>query len=431
MNRFCGLCCVLLFVGFTSAEALEVGAGVADITPDVNAFKVPMAGYGARLGRPATGVHDPLHAKVLYMKGGERRMALITCDLRSSTPEFKGQIVQKCADLGLTLDSVFVAGSHTHDGPSMYPEKFWQLQFGAYDPKIVDIMSSSVAKAVHDAARTAAPARIGFAQGKAEGFTRNRRWGYDAEKRKAANEQPVVDPRLLVMRVDAMDGACRAVLVNIASHPTILDADNMEISAEWPGVLQSELEKVFPGSTALFLNGAEGDQSPAGANGADAFARVEDYGKRLAVLAAEMAKSVETKPDLPIGFARGTPDLPPLTFPEGAKQKFASFQEAAKEGLPRKAEIQLFKIGPVVLVGLPGEPILEVGQAVEHAVAAHDFETVIAVGLSNDYIGYLVSEKEYAHGGYEVESRSYYGPGLGKFLAEQAAKISEGLQSPR
>jgi hypothetical protein len=84
-----------------------------------------------------------------------------------------------------------------------------------------------------------------------------------------------------------------------------------------------------------------------------------------------------------------------------------------------------------VLVGLPGEPILEVAQAAEEAAKAKGFGHAIAIGLANDYIGYLVNEKEYAHGGYEVESRSYYGPGLGKFLAENAAAIAAEMKGDR
>jgi len=57
-------------------------------------------------------------------------------------------------------------------------------------------------------------------------------------------------------------------------------------------------------------------------------------------------------------------------------------------------------------------------------VLEQSFEGAVVIGLANDYIGYLVNEPEYAHGGYEVESRSYYGPGLGAFLAEQAGKIA-------
>ena len=43
---------------------------------------------------------------------------------------------------------------------------------------------------------------------------------------------------------------------------------------------------------------------------------------------------------------------------------------------------------------------------------------------AHDHIGYIVNEKEYGHGGYEVDSRSYYGPGLGAFIATHAAETA-------
>src|SRR6185295_11142079 len=55
-----------------AANGLEFGVATCDITPDVNAYKVPMAGYGARKGKPSTGVHDPLHAKVLLFRDGKK-----------------------------------------------------------------------------------------------------------------------------------------------------------------------------------------------------------------------------------------------------------------------------------------------------------------------------------------------------------------------
>ncbi len=409
--------------------ALEAGTAVADITPDVQAFKVPLAGYGARMGRPATGVHDPLHAKVLYLRDGATRMALITCDLRSSTPEFKRQIVERCPAPGFTLDNVFVACSHTHDGPSMYPEKFWQMQFGKYDPKIVEIMSAAVAEALAKAVQNAVPVKVGYGAGRAEAFVHNRRFGYDAEKRKAAQETPVTEPVFRMLRVDGLDGSAKAVVVNFACHPTILSEKNMAISAEWPGVLQAEVEKAIPGAVAMFTNGAEGDQSPEGVQGTDEFERMRDFGTRLAAVMAPVAQAIETRPDCPIAYCRITPELPPLSFPEGAKTKYATYRKAAQEGLPRRAEIQILRIGPAAIVGLPGEPIMEVGQAVRQAVERQGLEHVLVAGLANDYIGYLVNEKEYAHGGYEVESRSYYGPGLGAFLAEHAGKAAATIGS--
>jgi hypothetical protein len=65
------------------AEALEVGVAGCDITPDVTGHAVPLAGYGARKGQPATGVHDPLHAKVLFLREGQKSMALVTFSPRT------------------------------------------------------------------------------------------------------------------------------------------------------------------------------------------------------------------------------------------------------------------------------------------------------------------------------------------------------------
>jgi len=282
-----------------------------------------------------------------------------------------------------------------------------------------------VAEAIHDAAKNAVPSKVGFGEAEATGFTHNRRWGYDNEARKAAGETPNTEPIVWILRVDGMDGKCRALLVNFACHPTILDSDNMLISAEWPGVMRRELEKQIPGATALFTNGGEGDQSPDGANGESNFQRMEDFGTRLGRLIAEKAKTIETKPGLPVHCARVLAELPPLSFPESAKGKFAKMAEAATAALPRKAEIQMLRIGPVALVGLPGEPILAVAQAVRQSVQAAGIKRAVPVGLANDYIGYIVNEKEYAHGGYEVESRSYYGPGLGAFMAEQAGNLAK------
>jgi len=418
----------VLCLAVVRAPALDVGAASCDITPDVKNHKVPMAGYGARKNQPATGVHDPLHAKVLMLRDGKKLMALVTCDLRSVSPLLKKQALEKTAELGLTADTLFFCGSHTHDGPSIYPEKFWQLQFGACEPEVIDAMSSAIAEGLRAAAKNLAPARVGFGSERLEGFTHNRRWNYDNDARKAAGETPAINPILSVLRVDGSDGKCRALLVHFATHPTLLGATNMQISAEWPGVLQKELETAFPGSVALYCNGAEGDQSPEGAQGEDQFDRVKNYGKRVAGRAQALAQRIETKPGESIGIVRITPDLPPIGFSPGAQNgPYKSYESAAKEALPKQAEIQVLRIGDVALAGLPGEPICEVGLDTQKQVAAAGFKNALTIGLANDYVGYIVNEKEYPHGGYEVDQRSYYGPGLGAFLASKAGEAARKL----
>jgi neutral/alkaline ceramidase-like enzyme len=407
-----------------TAVALEAGVGVADITPDLDQHVVPLAGYGARLGKPSTGVHDKLQAKVLYLRDGARTAALITCDLRSMTPEFKGQVIEKSAHLGFTADNVLICSSHTHAGPSFFSEAFWQMQFGKHDPAIVDIMTTNVAKALEAAVKSAQGVKVGFGQTRAEKFTRNRRWGYDTAAREAAGEQRALDPVLSVLRFDDATDTPIALLVHYATHPTIAGHENMEVSAEWPGVLQRELETAFPEAVALYANGALGDQAPAGAQGEDDFARIEDFGSRLASVAADMARGIQTTPGSAVRSARTTPELPERSFTENAKRRYGEYLETALAGIPTHAEVQALRIGPIALVGLPGEPIVEVGQATQTAAAAHGFEHVLVLGLANDYIGYIVNGKEYAHGGYEVDARSYYGPGLGHFMAQAAGRTA-------
>src|SRR2546421_824879 len=114
--------CFAYHLAAAAGQTLEVGVASCDITPDVKAHKVPLAGYGARKGQPSTGVHDKLHAKVLCLRQSGKVMALVTCDLRSVTPQLKQQTLEKADRLHLTADTLFLCASHTHDGPSIFPE---------------------------------------------------------------------------------------------------------------------------------------------------------------------------------------------------------------------------------------------------------------------------------------------------------------------
>ena len=425
-----GFCVAVIALRCTApAGALDGAVAMCDITPDVEAHAVPMAGYGDRKGKPSTGVHDPLHAKVLLLRDGETVIALITSDLRSITKEFTSQILAKSVGLGLTKENLMVTASHTHCGPSMYPEQFWQFQFGAYDPSIVEAMSDAVAAALRQATAALEPVRIGFASAQLPEFTRNRRWGYDTEAREAAGEEPCLNPALWVMRMDAGAGECRGVLVHYATHPTILGADNFLLSAEWPGVAQREVEAAFPGSVAMYMNGAEGDQAPAGATGDDGFARAEDFGTRLAHEAIRLATSIETKSDAPIAYAYTEFPLGEPVFSEAAQQgPYAFLLPSALEALPRAAVVQQFRVGDAVFAALPGEPLCEVGLDVERRLTMLGVKHPVVVGLANDYIGYIVNAKEYAHGGYEVDQRSYYGPSLGERLAKATGDSASRLK---
>ncbi|HJQ69499.1 MAG TPA: hypothetical protein VKA70_11020, partial [Blastocatellia bacterium] len=53
------------------------GVGKSDITPTIG---TPLAGYGARMGRPSTGVHDATEARALIIDNGEQKIAFVSVD---------------------------------------------------------------------------------------------------------------------------------------------------------------------------------------------------------------------------------------------------------------------------------------------------------------------------------------------------------------
>ena len=73
-------------------------------------------------------------------------------------------------------------------------------------------------------------------------------------------EPKPVDPELSVLRFDDLQGKPIAVLVNFAAHPTMLKPADRLFSADYPGQMKNEVERVL-GTQCVFMQGAAGDMS--------------------------------------------------------------------------------------------------------------------------------------------------------------------------
>ena len=73
-------------------------------------------------------------------------------------------------------------------------------------------------------------------------------------------------------------------------------------------------------------------------------------------------------------------------------------------------------LGELVLVGAPGELITELGLRVkQEGTQITGAPHVVVGGLADQWISYILSDKEYRQGGYEA-SVSFYGPKLGETI---------------
>ncbi|MCC6489608.1 MAG: neutral/alkaline non-lysosomal ceramidase N-terminal domain-containing protein, partial [Candidatus Hydrogenedentes bacterium] len=66
-----------------------------------------------------------------------------------------------------------------------------------------------------------------------------------------------------------------------------------------------------------------------------------------------------------------------------------------------QAPVQVMQIGPLVIVGIPGELFVEYGLEMKHRVKQGKNRPMILAGYANDYLGYLVTPRAVHTGGYE------------------------------
>ncbi len=411
---------LMVSVGPATAS-LSAGAAKAVMTPLSDFPEVSLGGFGERQGQPAQGVHDELYSRALVLSDGETKIALVSADLLVIAPMMKEALLAKVADLGFTDDTLLLAATHSHSAPECtHPGgDVWPLAFGKYNPGLADWIATRIAESIRAANDALQPAQLGFAAARVEGLSRNRR----------KTGGGILDSTMTVMKVARAGGADArpiAIVVNFAAHPTIMGAGNLLYSADWPGAMNFALELwLGRGGVSLFFNGAQGDQTHAGEFGSG-WERVAAYGNAVAKEAWKLAPDIAMSSDVRIGARSINWDLPQTrvsaAFMETTGREYGMALEQVKGILgalfPRRVRLQAIRIGEGVLMAAPGEAIAELGVQMRADAAALGAKYPMVIGLANNYVGYILSPKQYELGGYEAGT-SFYGPQLGAILVAQ------------
>ena len=428
-----GLALTLIFA-FTAQAELLAGAAKADITPNVQEHKIPSSGYGVRGRKPMQGVHDPVMAKALVLKSGEAQAAIVTLDLIGVSRELRQAVLKRLEGTGIGDQNLLITASHTHSGPGAMEKNFIAgLVFGGYQKWLVDWTADRIAGAVKEAQAGLKPAVLKAASGQAPGLTLNRRdpaksYNYDTRRFSNAydpgNPENVTDDEIIVLRVDDASGRPLALLVSFATHGTVLGADNMLISADWPGAMQRELEQAFPPAVVLYMNGAQGDQAPAMPDNPDDFACLEIIGQNVAQAALPLAQNALPIPAEPVAAvlirreidvpvrAMGFP-IPKILF----KRWYPSMPLAG------------VRAGDVIFLATPLEMISEIGLTLKAGAHGIGYPVPIIAGLANGLFLYLTTPDEYDEGGYEAGNTVYGKIEAGLVIGEEMM-LARKLKNP-
>ncbi len=425
----------------------ELRAGVARviITPPIG---IPMWGFGDR-AQPAQSIHDDLTATALVVDDGRTRLGIVAADVIALEGEHVAEIRERAwAQVGLPIDNLLLALSHTHSGPLTWRDRGHEALVEPYCRNL----TNQIVGALAWAAREVRPARLGFGRGSVQIQVNRRERRPDGTTVIGVNPSGPIDPEVGVIRIDGEDGRPIAVLLAYACHPVILGPLSYALSADFVGRAREVIEGAS-GARCLFLQGCAGDLNPIGGV-TDRYDNCQRLGTILAGEALKTFAGVETVPSVPLGAARRVFALPlqPLDPVAALERESAQLRDRLRTLQVEKApalilqtaqfalarteralaearagrlqqtipfEVQALRLGDVGIAAAPAELFVEIGLEIKRR---SPFAATLALGYANGCIGYIPVAAAYPEGGYEVD-RAHKGYGQLAAVAPTAAAL--------
>lgn len=408
---------VLLFnIAILSFDTLaqsgwKAGTAKTNITPKENMW---MAGFAART-KPADGALHDLWLKALALEDQNGyRSILITSDIigffKNISDDIRDQIAKKH---GLTKAQIILNSSHTHSGPVLENASLdiIYLVSGADRAKVTDYtakLKKEVIALADKAFENLEPATLEAGNG-ATRFQVNRRNNDVKTLHMVSELNGPQDYAVPVIKITSGNSKIKAIVFGYACHPTVLNG--YQWSGDYPGFAQIELEKNYPGTMAMFFQGAGGDQNALPRN---TVPLARQYGKQLAAAVNQVLEEQMRSLSPVLSTAYNEVDLEFSKTPDqnDLKKTIASSSGYVKvwaETMLKKVEngivfpktypypVQAWKLGDQYLLSLGGEITIEYSIKLKKIFGTETF----VMGYSNDVMSYIPSLTVLKEGGYE------------------------------
>ena len=427
------------------SEQLFCGWSRCDITPEV---PVSLAGYfNIRIWDE---VLDTLEARAIVFKQSGKYAAIVNMDLISSAQSLVDRIWGKIADLTMfNEENLLFCSTHTHTGPEI------RRQDLTGSVESAEKIANAVSKALRAALADLQPAELVQGAAYDNRFIFNRRYwmksgGVVTNPGKLNPDilrpEGTVDAEIPMVGVKR-NGVLSLLFANIVNHSDTIGG--CKVSADWPGfarrIIESQMAENFmfvpvigtAGNINHFDVSTNMDQT--------CYAEAERIGTGIASTILKALDSLKPCCDMPLEtrFARvycpahevsdaeyaqacatvekykDEPDVSKaddLTSEDLAKKlpkvlKYFAQQMVLLRDEPKAANFPLVGIffGGNAIIGLPGEPFVEIGLEIKKKIF-NDYNTLVAghgpTGNAKLGGGYIPNSFNYGRGGYETEGRS-------------------------
>ena len=383
------------------------------------------------------GIHDPLYASCMVLDSGAQKAVIVTLDLLFFSKKHVKEVRQSIErSTGIPFHNIMICCSHTHSGPwaSGRLDMDSLISGVPQDERYIKFLIDVLVKTVRDAYENMFEAGIGFGLascGRENGVGGNRR-----------DPDGIVDDSVGVISIKDKDGEVRGILASYAVHPTCLDAENLLVSADYPGYIREYLSNVFPAGVFLFAQGAAGNQSTRYFRNGQTFEEAERIGGELGRAVEQSISDTEYSDDIEVSSAFSEIDIDLRAMPgeAEAERKVKELKEIydslpAKPYIPKQnanlkllgaedmlgyikmmksglklelledetpAEVFALRLGDACIAALPGEIFVEYGLVIKKK---SPFGSTCVFTCANGCLpGYVYTPQALLEGGYETDT---------------------------
>ncbi|HWR99112.1 MAG TPA: neutral/alkaline non-lysosomal ceramidase N-terminal domain-containing protein [Prolixibacteraceae bacterium] len=399
-----------LFAGF-SRVSITPSINNASDDPETGKFiSVPLAGFGARKGKPATGVHDSIFVRSVALKTGSKLIVFVGADLLIMPPNIIDAVVEKLASKGISRDQLLFSASHSHSSVGGWGPGFIGEQFaGKENPAIQQWLVKSIVKSVEIAVADLSKSQWTSGNFDAGSYTRNRLIGDLGTKNSDFN----------YLILEQM-GKRKAVVGTFSAHSTTLGAGNLEFSGDYPGYWERKMED-DSFDVALFCAGSVGSQSPTGKG--KAFESAAYIGESLADSLLKRLPDTTFRETATLSAASLRVTMPEYHIRLTTKLNMASWLSDKLMPEPKNVYFQAVRIGQLIWISAPSDFSGEYALQIKHALAAKGFDGAVS-SFNGSYIGYIVPGRYFYLDEYEPKLMGMFGPTMGDYSMDLIRHIT-------
>lgn len=464
---------VLVFLLFAAAatvvsqgaeKVFKAGAATSNITPEIG---LPIV--GGFVPFPSTHIHDELHARCLVLDNGEKRLAIVVCDLLGGAKQMFDEAARLVKEgSGIPREALLMSCTHTHSAASVLGDVRYSVKPGELND-YQRFVARRIADGVQRAINNLAPARIGWGTGQEPRHVFNRRWfmkegsippnpfgGHDQVKMNPPRGSPDLvkpagptDPEVGVISVQTADGKPLAMLANYSLH-YVGDVGSGHVSADYYGVFCDRVQQLLgadrqdPPFVAMLSNGTSGNINSIDFSGktnleAGNYKKIRTIANDVAQVAVNAVKGIQYHDWVPldsrftemkIGARRPSAEelsraeelvkKPRLIGGKAALDVIYAERTIALKDTPPELDIPVhaMRIGDAAITGIPCETFVETGLELK---ARNPFKPSFTHSIAGGYFGYMPTPEQHKLGGYETWM------GTNRLEVEASVKITTAL----